>query len=155
MRLAPIRLEVPAKLTRDFKRQAKEAFPIETVAYVLGRDAGTIAEAHELYIPDGVQECCTAHYFIPQPHWAIEAAAAAKDEGLCVLGTIHSHPYTFREIGNRKPDRTPSEGDHDSRLLHVGVGIYGICAVQQYENGKLRASIRFWGPTCHLDTQVT
>lgn len=59
MNLRTIQVHVSRTLINEFKKEAREAFPKETFAYLLGRDAGTIVEIEELFIPLDADEWCT------------------------------------------------------------------------------------------------
>src|SRR4051794_40876151 len=67
-RLGRIQIEIPNQVIRQFKRQAKDAFPRETLAYLIGRDAGTVVEIESLFIPDGLDAHCTPASVVVQDH---------------------------------------------------------------------------------------
>lgn len=142
-------MRVPDKIIQQFKQQAKAAFPRETFAYLIGIDAGTSVEVEDLYVPDNVDDHCGYNFVTIQPHWEIEAMEHARDDGRDVLGDIHSHPYTAMD-GVTKPDRAQSEADMDCNAT----GLCGICTVVESRSGRLRASVRFWGPTTTVETVI-
>jgi hypothetical protein len=150
-RLERIQIEIPNQVIRQFKKQARDAFPKETFAYLIGRDAGTVVEIESLFIPEGLDSHCTPASVAMQMHWPVDAREFAADDSAEVVGTIHSHPYTFEESGGCRLDRGLSESDHEALR---GQGISGICTVQQAKSGRLSASIRFWGPTIPVDTVI-
>lgn len=151
-RLECIQIEIPNQVIQQFKKQAKAAFPRETFAYLIGRDAGTVVEVESLFVPDGLDSHCTPASVAVQPHWLVDAKEYAADNAAAsVVGTIHSHPYTFAESGGCRLDRGLSEADHEALR---GQGISGVCTVQQAKSGSLRASIRFWGPTIPVETAI-
>ena len=148
--LGPIRVQVSRRVIGQFKRAAKEAFPRETWAYLLGEDAVDLVVAEGLYFPRDVEKHCTTRNTHIQPHWDAEAADVARDEGLTVVGTIHSHPYTYRECGGSIRDGAPSEKDH----LCGWSGIYGICVVAEQRSGRLISRIQFFPPAPVIQTEV-
>lgn len=145
--MLPITFEVPRRISEEFKRAAKRAFPKETFAYLVGQDAGTQLVVEELYFPEGVEQHCTEESVEVQPHWLVEAQAHAREHELTVIGDIHSHPFPH---GWEHADRSPSESDIDRAWSSV----YGICLVRQDKTGRLRASIRFYPRQPELITKV-
>lgn len=140
-----ITLTVPPAIIREFKARAKTAFPKETWALMLGTIAGDHAHVDELYWPDDVDRFATNCQVSEQPHWFAEAQEQAKESDLVICGRLHSHPYERDEADFLVTDRAQSEGDLDSpgsRYL-----ISGVCVVQELKAKRLRASMRFWGPT--------
>jgi hypothetical protein len=150
MRIEPLRLKFPVRLDAEFKYEAKKKFPKETLAYVLGSiTKGQIIACEELFWPDN--SIGSENDIIVKDHWLREAQDSAKEQGLEVIGSIHSHPWKYKEGNmNWPPDRAPSENDYDSVLIHAGM--LGICVVQEMANHKLRASIRFWSPMLNVKT---
>lgn len=147
----PIELKLPRKLEQRIKRQAREAFPKETIGYLLGHDAGTNVEVVDVWTPaDIAKHCGTGHIYI-QPAWAFDLIEYAFDEGLEILGTWHSHPWQAKDLANYSPSAEPSETD-------LGYGsnlIQGICLVTEGPSGRLRSRLRFYGPMLGLRHAVT
>ncbi len=142
-RLERIRIEIPNQVIRQFKKQAKDAFPRETFAYLIGRDAGTVVEIEGLFIPDGLDAHCTPASVVLQPHWRVEALEHAQEDGCEVVGDIHSHPFQFKSWCGTSPGRIQSEGDLDCTAGELS--IYGIRSVGESKSGRIRPSHRFWG----------
>ncbi len=148
--ISPITVEVSRPLLERFKREAKTAFPRETFAYLLGQDAGDQVHIEDLWFPEDVHVHSSEDMVDVQPHWEFEAGAHAREEGLEVVGDIHSHPFRRRETQGTVPGREPSEGD-----LERGVRrLTGICTVVESKRG-LRASIRFWWVPTRVRLRVT
>lgn len=147
-------LVCPSKIAEEFKRLAKKAFPKETISYLCGTLVGDSVVIDALYTPDNVGKYSTSISISIQPEWSIEAAEFAKEEGLCVVGDVHSHPVTKedRKLGV-SASHAQSEVDLESRGLNWQQ-ISGICLVTESKTGKLRASIKFWGPTIPLDVRI-
>lgn len=143
MYLRSITVEVSRSLVDQFKAVAKEHFPREAFAYLLGRDAGTLIEIEDLFVPEDLDKHCSDMGFEIQDSWTLAAKAAAKEQGLVIVGDIHSHPFRNGEWSRRfKPEPTPSVEDIDAGLHCVNA----ICLVLECKTGRLRSSVRFWGP---------
>jgi proteasome lid subunit RPN8/RPN11 len=84
--------------------------------------------------------------------WFAEAQDHATEEDCAVIGDVHSHPYGERVCSAMK-DRVQGENDLDS--MRTWMRISGICVVHELANGKLRASVRWWGPTTPVDVEYT
>ena len=149
MHLRTIHLTVPAKVVQEFKQQSKRAFPKETFAYLLGRDAGTIVEVEELFVPLDVEERCSKFGVEIGADWIADARKEASAHGLRVVGDIHSHPFVRLET--LKPGCAPSECDID----HGMTQIHGICQVRKCKTGKLIANVRFWGPCIPVIAEIS
>lgn len=143
-----IRLEIPRRLVEQFKRQAKAAWPREAFAFLLGRDAGDVVEFEDLYVPDGIQ--ATETEITHNPAHMVEAREFAHDDGLDVVGDIHSHPRRYARWGGSLLERTPSEGDHEIGWR----GIAGVCVVAEQRDGRLRAAVKFYGPSIPVVERV-
>ena len=151
----PIKLEVSKSAIRDFRRAAKLGFPNEVLAYLFGHDLGHTIIVESIWVPED-QEAATSWVRV-HAHFDWEAAQLAVEEDLQVIGDIHSHPWSSKELKkldgiSTGQDRSPSETDWDCR---IGTRwITGICQVDQTKTGKLRASERFWAPVQQLEIVV-
>jgi hypothetical protein len=146
----PLRIEVSRRVIERFKRAAREAFPRETFAFLVGQDAGDLVIVEDLFIPEDVAEWCTRGAVYAPPQWEIEARIAAAEDGAKVVGDIHSHPRPYEVWRGQLTERTPSEGDHAIGWR----GICGICVVSETRNKKRRASVRFYGPAWKVEEKV-
>lgn len=141
MGFLPINLIIPAKISKQIKKEAKEFFPLEWLSYVLGENAGTNQEIHQLFTPADLTKYSTKDKIEVPAHWLLEALDLAESEGLSVLGDIHSHPFD-RLWEGWDIERQLSESDIDSTIL----GLAGVVVVRENKDGKLRCSEpRFWG----------
>lgn len=144
MILRPIQISlVPsAKPISRFVDQAKKAWPYETMAILLGHDSirrkDRHIEIHDLYVPEDLDKHCTTNRIYLQDHWYAEAVEAAKDDGLEVVGDIHSHPYIEYEATACAPSRQDLETYHWD-------GLTGIVNIWMSKRG-LRHFVKFWGP---------
>ncbi len=143
--------ECPKKLVEQFKRQAKGAFPKETISYVYGQIVGDNIIAEGLWTPDNVLDFCTKDTIYIQPNWYIEAIEEAKENDAVILADIHSHPVSYKY--SYAVSHMPSESDILSRGL-AWQQITGICVVREAPSGRLSSSIKFWGPTVPLQTII-
>lgn len=150
MNLRKIQVHVSRSIINEFKKAAKESFPNETFAFLLGRDAGTIVEIEELFIPMDVDEWCDANSVTMSDDWLPAARKHASSIGLKVVGDIHSHPYKYGEIGKIIPDCSPSEDDIDCGLPHINA----VCYVRETKNSRLVSQVRFWGPMFSVEEHI-
>lgn len=139
----PIRIEIKKKAISQFKKAAKEAFPKETLAYLIGEHVGDLVIIEEVYFPEKVNEASSKNAVYYQEWWPKEAKEYASDNGSNVVGDIHSHPRRFKLWKGLTTEITPSQGDY----VDGWSGICGICVVSELKSGKLRAGIKFYGPT--------
>lgn len=147
-------LDCPKKFINEFKKQAKKAFPKETIAYLCGIIEYDLITIEDLWIPDNVLNYCDHDTVWVKPEWAVEAIDYAKDNDLVIIGSIHSHPFTKKELSFYSgTGKHQSEADIDSCGL-AWQQISGICVVKELKTGKLTSSIRFWGPTVPLTVRV-
>lgn len=137
-----LRIEIRKKAVAKFKKAAKEAFPKETLAYLIGEAVADLVMIEDVYFPEKVNESATDSYVHYQSWWPQEAYQHARDNDYEVLGDIHTHPMKYNEHYPWENEPIPSEGD-----LKTGWnGIRGICAVTETKAKRLVARIRFYGP---------
>ena len=147
--------EISKSLVSKIKKISKDAFPRETIVYLLGEIIYDHIFVHDLWIPDNVLDYCTHYSVNVKPEWQIEAIEYAKDNELEVVGSCHSHPFTKEELSVFSVTGAhQSESDIDSCGL-FWQQISGICLVKQSKSGRLSSSIRFWGPTIPLTVRIT
>lgn len=145
MKFIPIELTVREPVVKQFRALARKAFPKETLAFLIGHDAGTKVEVTELYVPDDVAKHAANDTVRMPQHWFEDAEEFAKEREATVVGDIHSHPLSFAE-SQHDAGISPSAGD----LLSARY-IFGICAVRQSENKRrLTTDMRFYGPMLPL-----
>ncbi|MFN3323408.1 MAG: Mov34/MPN/PAD-1 family protein [Bryobacteraceae bacterium] len=144
-----IRVEIPRLLVERFKREAKASFPRETFAYLVGQNCGDLVVIEDLFTPDDVRNYCTEAAVNVPNHWPAEARAFAKENEAEVVGDIHSHPRSYEVWKGQITEWTPSEGDHAEGWC----GLCGICVVSEQKDGRLRASVRFYGPSYRIQTR--
>lgn len=152
--------ECPRRLVESFKRQAKSAFPKETLSYIYGQIHGTSIVVEGIWVPDDVLRHCTHTSVTMLPHWDLEAIDVAKDQDAVVLGTIHSHPFCKDELYTASGKFAGMPGMEQSAIDIESCGIAwqqisGICRVTENLACRLRASVKFWGPTVPLIVKLT
>lgn len=122
-----------------FRKRAREVFPLEIHAYLLGniKSIDTI-EIVEFCYPKVYQVQTTG-----EVQWSAEEYVALKEEAenkqLKIVGDIHSHP---------KWDAVMSPSDYKGCILD-GLSVCGICSV--YGN---KTRVRFWTPTSSLPCEI-
>ena len=144
-------IKCPRFVLHRFKRQAKAAYPYETYALLLGHKSKGIYLIEELYTPPDVADHCTEDYVEMQDHWMHVAMELAREEGWVVLGDSHSHPRQYKSWKGMLKENTPSKGDFECGWGGLGA----ICAVAEQKDGRLRASVAFYGPMPTVSVVVT
>lgn len=156
LQLKTVNARMPARLVDDFKRQAKEAFPHETLSYLIGVDAGTDVEICRLWTPENVDEAGSESQILIFDEWPVLAREYAREHDMTVLGTVHSHPYRCKHVENKASlswDATPSEGDF---INAVELGpLIAICTVTETRTHSLRSSFRLWGPMVPVELSLS
>lgn len=152
MVLAPlwktVNVEIPGKLSRSIRLQAKGAWPRETIGFLLGRRAGTLYEVEDLWTPPGISSSKVNVDLTPW-HPAAAAEIAQNDE-LELLGAWHSHPRPWELWRGMVAENTPSTGDQ--RLGWEG--ICGICAVIEPFAGPLTTRLDFYAPNPPVSVKI-
>ncbi len=142
--LKPFNIVVRGSVEKEFKSAAKEAFPKETFAYLLGHSFADRGIIEDLYFPQDVGQFCTTDTVYVQPRWLREAKQYARSIELAVIGEIHSHPYTYFSGAESiiRAGRILSESDFDRKPF----GINGLCVVVERKSGQLVSSCRYYPP---------
>lgn len=144
----PLTLVVPQSITRQFVAQAKEAYPRETLAYLIGTQGeGLSMTAECLWVPPDLESRCKEDGINIQGSWFRGARRFAKRSHMVVLGDIHSHPYPYSD--RLIVDCAPSEVDWDRARPGL---IQGICRIKQRPDKRLTARVRYWGPILPVNT---
>lgn len=140
-------LRVHKRAVEKFKRAAKESFPKENFGFLLGQ-ANKDFEISHIWIPEDIGKFTTKDTIFLQDTWVPQVLEYCEDHELTPLGSIHSHPYSYTELtlkGGRviTPDHATSEAD---ALVGLTTKLHGVCRVLESKNGRLTATVRFWGP---------
>lgn len=158
-RIPAIHLSIPPSVERQFRALARKAFPKETLAYLLGYDLGTRLEVTQLWVPPPESVLASVNSLIIPAYMDWEACQAAfeEDPDLCVLGDLHTHPYTTSDmrhlaLATQGADIVPSSCDWGCRQ---GLRwITGVCAVWQTPSKRLFTEFAYWGPLTPLDLKL-
>lgn len=137
-------LKISSRVVEKFKREAKRVFPKEAWGYLLGNESLDAIEITDVWLPEDIEKYSKCDSVNPPKHWPIKVLEYCEEHDLTALGSIHSHPYTYEEIlSGRRPDHSTSENDALSGLT---TKLHAICRVKQSKTGRLRATVKFWGP---------
>lgn len=134
---------------RKLRKRMRDAYPNERIEYIWGHAHPTKHEVH-IYVFDQVKhkagedkegrKWCKADDVDSE-----ESVKHAEENGLTILGSIHSHP-DFAEC-------SPSESDYDDEENNSTNLLMGICGVWKAGKSKrLQARIRFFGPLVRVTT---
>ncbi len=139
-----ITLSVPRKLVEAFKKRARDQFPKELYAVLIGHDYHDKIEVLDFFYPNFKSN----RFFV----WCddqgyIEAVEHAAELELTIVGDIHSHCYAH----NVGADHSKSEIDH---AWGHKLTIQGICRVLEFPSGLRRATVKFWGPTIPVESRL-
>jgi len=149
-----LRVDCPAWVIDRFKREAKEYFPKECFAYLYGQLDAYCVTIEGLWFPEGLKQNCAENMVLIEPHWSTEAREVAKEHDAVLVADIHSHPWPSKYLaGGNPPDHSQSQADIDRRM-NDWWKLSGICLIKETKTGKLRSSVRFWGPTIPLDVHI-
>lgn len=133
---------VPDSLIKEFHKQAKEHFPFEHFAFLLGSGENGAITINELFFPSDVEKYCRPSHVLVQAAWYKEARKYCKKTGLSIVADYHSHPYSSKERLLFKPDASPSELDYET----IAGQVMAICLITECKDGRLRARTEFFGP---------
>lgn len=136
-------VELPPKLLRKFKQLAKNAWPKEAYALLIGQIIGDTIFVDDLWLPPGQQEVasestvCTQNNVSVFEGWWADAIEEVKETGHIIVGDIHSHPYDDHHTF----DASPSEVDW---LCPLRGQIQIVCATQKRKSGRFRFKLMVW-----------
>lgn len=134
---------VPNSVFAKFHKRAKESFPNEMFAFLLGSVKEGVYNITDIFFPTDVERYCRSNAVLVQASWYKEVKKYCKIHSLKLICDYHSHPYDKAEMSKGKPDTAPSEQDWDSTKP---CDIMAICLVTECRDGRLRARTKFWGP---------
>ena len=151
-----LRVELPAKLSREIRQKAKAAFPREEYCILLGtRESDELWVVEALYWPEDRADYATEDTVNVHMDWWLDAKRFAADNCYEILSDLHSHCYE----SDCEPDVGPSCSDLDystwiTLLCDGQPGVMGICMVQKVADGKMRSKIRFWPIVQKIQTEI-
>lgn len=146
LKYSTVEVVTPKQVIDQFKEAAKEAYPLETIAYLIGYVQGSKCTVTSLYFSKS-NKGCTKVGINTHGNCKVAAKKLAASQNQMVVGDIHSHPYN-----SVMTDLAPSTTDwlNQERDLHL----MGICVVYPLKNGSKRAHVRFWGPAIVAELKV-
>ena len=136
------RIDWPDIIATRWHRECRRAWPLEAFAYLLGRRAGLAHFVEGIWLPADLERFSTPNSLSIPQRWMREALEHAEDEGLEVIGDIHSHPYPYSETNGAFVEAIPSEGDH-AQGWHLIAGVTALCETQ---SGRKLCRTRFYAP---------
>lgn len=138
---------------RGFVRRALAAFPKEYIEAIWGIRKGPNVYVHSFQHLDHSATTGQAEYasfeiceeekvLEKYPDGMDEHAESAKQEGVRVLGKIHSHPWEDPDEFDKQDDY-PSEGDLEEDSSEGSV-VTGICLIRKHQNGRKYVTVSYW-----------
>ena len=127
-----------------FRQRVRRAYPKERIELIWGRKTGP--STFHIHLFDHVKHKATTLSCTPDEKDVEVSEQEAKECGLVLLGTVHSHP--------ERTEAAPSETDFDSAVEDFEI-ISGIAAVwKDKSTGRLRTRIRFWAPLLGVTAEL-
>jgi len=133
------RVRIKKGALNNFRQRARESFPLEIHAYLLGQ----VKSVNEIEVTDirypreyNLQTGNSVQWTADEYANLKERAAAANK---LIVGDLHSHPSW---------DAVMSEQDYKACILD-SLNICGICSV--YDK---KTRVRFWTPTSSLPCEI-
>ena len=121
-----------------------QAYPLEKIEYIWGK-VNRRGDAHIYVFDQVIQDIMTKDECRADGDDTAASFQSAKEAGLVVLGTVHSHPDCDTTV--------PSEHDFTEGADH-GEVVSGICAVFKTK-GRLRTRLGWWFPAANLQMVLT
>jgi hypothetical protein len=149
-----MKLILPKKIADRARRQARSCFPKESYLELVGRISknNKTITIIDTYIPSDLDEYNGPDSVMIPPHWRKESKKYAESIGGIIVGSIHSHPYSF-DYCKIHPgytcDVSPSAADWE----YNGDEIMGILVIREGKDGRLVTSLKMYGPIVHLDVR--
>lgn len=145
--IKPVELKIEPGIVERFSVIARKAFPNEALAYLLGIRRGRQVTIMDLYEAEARVKSNSAFY--ETPNSLPDAYVHAREEGLFVVGDVHSHPYGWADWRHFDPyfveeQCWPSYFDWQGRMGHWW--ITGICRVLEHRGGRRTTKTAFYGP---------
>lgn len=148
-----LRLRIEQSVVQKFQREARKWFPLEFFAGLLSANSDRF-HIVSLWIPEDLRQYSTADWVdVPHEKWTEDAYDYAEERGLIVSGSIHSHPYEYKDCAGGFEGRSepaPSQGDWQMGWSNI----CGIITVAQQKNKSLRTRYAFYGPAVPVETTI-
>ena len=149
-----MKFNLPKSIADKARREAKKHFPNECYVELIGTISkkNKVITVIDTYIPEDLSKYNSPDQVEIPPHWRKESNKYAKSVGGVIIGSIHSHPYSF-EYCQRSPgytsDVSPSAADWEC----IGDEIMGILVIREDKNEKFDTRLKFYGPMLRLDVR--
>jgi proteasome lid subunit RPN8/RPN11 len=151
-------VHLPKSLAGEFKRAAKNIFPVESYAILLGKVAKNgVYRVTELYFPPDAPRFSTDEIVNIQDSWWKDARLLARERKLSLLGDVHSHcfPVSFVPDKSGQPSTADLERfDFLRRKTRLSAPIFGICCVYPSKRGY-EGRFKFWPAVRNPDLKLT
>ena len=149
-----MKLIIPENIANKARRQAKKWFPLEAYMELIGTISknNKVITIMDTWIPGDLSEYTSPGQIDINPAWRKESEKYAESIGGIVIGTIHSHPYKFKECLHSpayRLDPSPSSTDLDN----MGNEVMGILVICQNKEGRFTTNLRLYGPIVKLDVR--
>jgi proteasome lid subunit RPN8/RPN11 len=130
------------QLTRSLKRRitesAKEAYPLEDFAILLGVVTDSYFKIGDIYYPANRLDKATENSVKVDLGWYEEARKYARGSNYYVIGDVHSHPMTDDYDIDLAPSECDWQGSGQDWLM-------GICTVRENrKTTKKRGYFSWW-----------
>jgi proteasome lid subunit RPN8/RPN11 len=140
-------VEFPKALAGKYKREAKNIFPVECYAILLGKVTKKgVYRVTELYFPPDAPSFSTDEIVDVQDSWWKDARVLAREKKLSLLGDLHSHcwPPSYAPDKSGQPSTADLERfDFLRRKTRLPAPIFGICCVYPSKRGY-EGVFKFW-----------
>lgn len=100
-----------------FRRKARNSYPNEIAALLVGRTVGAMTEVHYFFYPVlDKSDNCSVELNVDS---CLEAEEYANDQNLRIIGMIHSHPDCLPIMSSTDHNTHVRDGDVISGIVEV------------------------------------
>ena len=151
-----LRIYVTNRVMRLLNKEARRMFPKECFSALIGEQSGEYSEIKDIWIPDDLDKYSGSSFVTTPHHWAIGASEYAEEHDMHVLGSHHSHPYTYEEWNKYSMAQmlystcAPSHGDWEFEWSNI----CGITSIVQGKTGKPKTRTEFYGPAVSVKRYI-
>ena len=136
----PLRLQVHRPALWAWWRAARRRYPTEAFGYLIGRPVASSVFVAGVWLPRDIRRYShTTHVEVPR-HWFLRAYDQAHEEGLQVVGCVHSHP-------DDQYDGCPSKTD----LSDISGAVWGITVVKKRQGLPRVVRTDWYGPVVKVE----
>lgn len=142
-----LQIRVPRSLERVMRDYSVFSYPIERPFFLIGAASENAVSVADLWHPDDWFKYSKPSGVMFQPRWFKLASEYAKQCGLSVVGTAHSHCYFYEDVEAPFNFSTPSEQDFKN---FSGFPVLGLTTVVKYPSGKYKSKFRVYPTREHV-----